>query len=91
MNLLPTIMCMSLNVLTHPHPATNPTSPLMLAGEWVPADTRKINFNTLPRIPSAHGIVHDVRDQQGARVNQHNYLVFAERSSGAPTLKVRRP
>jgi len=60
----------------NPHPVDNPESPLMLAGDWVPADPREIDFNALPRIPSEHGIVHDVRDQNGTRVNQHNYLVF---------------
>jgi hypothetical protein len=52
-------------------------SSVMLAGPWVPPDSRDIDFDRLPRLPhSDHVIVHDVRDQHGHRVNQHNYLVF---------------
>ena len=57
------------------HPVNNPTSPLMLAGEWVPDDPRRIDFDGLPRVPSEHSVVSDVRDAGGTRVNQHNYLV----------------
>ncbi len=54
----------------------DPASPLMLAGKWVPDDPAKIDFEHLPRLAkSDHVIVHDVRDQDGHRVNQHNYLV----------------
>ena len=60
----------------YPDPVANPSSPLMLAGDWVPANTREIDFKKLPVIPSQHSIVHDVRDQEGNRVNQHNYLTF---------------
>jgi hypothetical protein len=59
-----------------PHPVENPSSPLMLAGAWVPADTHQIDFENLPRIPSRHAVVSDVLPQQGERVNQHNYLAF---------------
>jgi hypothetical protein len=51
---------------------SNPRSPLMLAGDWVPADPRSIEFARLPRIPGKHAVVSDVRAAQG--VNQHNYL-----------------
>lgn len=51
-------------------------STVMLKGGWVPDDTRQIDFERLPRIPSEHGTVSDVRDQGGKRVNQHNYLVY---------------
>lgn len=61
---------------TYPDPVKNPSAPLMLAGDWVPADTAKIDFTMLPVIPSRHAIVHDVRDEDGNRVNQHNYLAF---------------
>jgi hypothetical protein len=55
----------------------DPTSPVMLAGKWVPDDPAKIDFDRLPRLPeSDHVIVHDVRDQDGHRVNQHNYLAY---------------
>lgn len=60
----------------YPNPLTNPESPVMLAGDWVPEDTRGIVFSKLPRIPSKHAIVSDVRYAWGRKVNQHNYLVF---------------
>jgi len=60
----------------YPHPVTNPESPVMLAGDWVPEDTHKIVFSNLPRIPSEHATVNDVRYAWGRKVNQHNYLVF---------------
>lgn len=68
-----------------PHPRTNPASPLMLAGAWVPEDTHQLDFARLPRVPSQHAVVSDVRAAQGAAaaldkakggVNQHNYLAF---------------
>lgn len=58
----------------YPHPIKNPNSPLMLAGEWVPEDPHQIDFFRLPRIPSEHVVVSDVRNING--VNQHNYLVY---------------
>lgn len=66
-----------------PHPKTNPSSPLMLSGDWVPEDTRQIDFTALPRVPSEHVVVSDVRangsdpgklDKRAGGVNQHNYL-----------------
>ncbi len=56
---------------TEPHPVNNPDSPRMLAGDWV-ADPHRIDFASLPRVPSDHVIVSDVRAVKG--VNQHNYL-----------------
>lgn len=58
-----------------PHPVTNPDSPLMLAGGWLPDDPHQIDFDHLPRVPSQHAIINDVLNQNGNRVNQHNYLV----------------
>lgn len=58
----------------YPDPKTNPDSPLMLDGPWVPKDTHTIDFFDLPRIPYEHAIVSDVRRSDG--VNQHNYLAF---------------
>ena len=58
----------------YPHPKNNPDSPLMLAGDWVPEITHDIDFDSLPRIPSEHVVVSDVRKTGG--VNQHNYLAF---------------
>lgn len=57
----------------YPDPVSNPDSPLMLQGAWVPANTHAIQFDKLPRIPSEQAVVSDVRDVNG--VNQHNYLV----------------
>lgn len=52
-------------------------SPLMLAGDWVPDDPKQIDFDHLPQVPNAeHVIVHDVRQFDGHRVNQHNYLTY---------------
>lgn len=68
---------------TAPHAASNPNSPLMLAGPWVPEDTHRIDFDRLPRVPSQHVVVSDVRapggsplktDKERGGVNQHNYL-----------------
>lgn len=47
----------------------------MLAGDWVPANPRDIDFARLPKIPSQHAVVSDVLSAGGHRVNQHNYLV----------------
>ncbi len=62
-------------------PAAPPaTSPVMLAGPWVPADPRAIDFAALPKLRAEHAVVSDVRGAGGHRVNQHNYLVqFAGR------------
>lgn len=50
--------------------------PAMLAGDWVPEDPHQIDFANLPKLEkSEHIIVNDVRDQDGHRVNQHNYLI----------------
>jgi len=59
-----------------PHPAKNPGSRIMLAGDWVPADPHTIDFANLPRVPVEHAIVSDVHAQKG--VNQHNYLIHHE-------------
>ena len=68
---------------TLPHLLSNPVSPIMLAGSWVPEDTHRIDFDNLPRVSSRHAIINDVRapgsspltiDKQRGGVNQHNYL-----------------
>ncbi len=65
-------------------PLESPAPP-MLSGAWVPADSRSIDFDQLPRIASEHVIVSDVRAIGGdatkvnktqGGVNQHNYLIF---------------
>ena len=62
----------ALMAVAAPPPKVDPDSSVMLAGAWVPADSHKIEFNKLPRIPSQHEVVSDVRAAKG--VNQHNYL-----------------
>jgi len=59
--------------LSPPDPAKNPESALMLTGDWLPEDTHQIDYSKLPKIPSEHVVVCDVRAQKG--VNQHNYLI----------------
>ncbi len=61
--------------LTPPHPVSNPGSSLMLSGSWVPEDTHRLDFASLPTVASQHAIVNDARPLLGHRVNQHNYLV----------------
>ncbi len=65
------------------HPATNFGSPLMLSGPWLPEDSHRLDFAALPRVPSEHAIVSEVRapgspldrlDHEKGGVNQHNYL-----------------
>jgi arylsulfatase A-like enzyme len=62
----------------YPHPVTNPASPLMLSGDWVPENTQDIDFFDLPKVPAEHVVVSDVRDEGGRCVNQHNYLAYHE-------------
>lgn len=45
---------------------------VMLAGPWLPEDPHRTDFTALPKVPSEHAIVSDVRKERG--VNQHNYL-----------------
>lgn len=56
---------------------------IMLAGPWVPENTHEIDFAALPRVPSEHVVISDVRakgadpaklDKKAGGVNQHNYL-----------------
>jgi hypothetical protein len=68
-----------------PHPASNPSSPLMLAGPWMPEDSHRLDFDKLPRVASEHAVISDVRaepvtrttlDKDHGGVNQHNYLAY---------------
>lgn len=52
----------------------NPRSPIMLAGDWVPDDTHKIDYDKLPRVPANYRVINDVHQSNG--VNQHNYLAW---------------
>ncbi|MEM1294165.1 MAG: sulfatase-like hydrolase/transferase [Verrucomicrobiota bacterium] len=53
---------------------SDPASPIMLAGDWVPHDPHQIDYAKLPRVAAEHAIISDVRDQAGTRVHQHAYL-----------------
>ena len=55
----------------------------MLSGPWVPENTHEIDFAALPRVPSEHVVISDVRakgadpaklEKKNGGVNQHNYL-----------------
>ncbi|ODS83524.1 MAG: hypothetical protein ABS46_06230 [Cytophagaceae bacterium SCN 52-12] len=46
----------------------------MLAGDWLPRDAHRIDYDKLPRLPGSHMVVSDVRHKMG--VNQHNYLDY---------------
>jgi hypothetical protein len=70
---LTALMLQAEDLTTRPHPLNDPQSPVMLVGDWMPADPREIDFARLPRVPSSHAVVSDVRAAKG--VNQHNYLV----------------
>src|ERR1041384_7920701 len=63
--------------------AVDPSSPLMLAGPWVPDDPHRLDFDKLPRVPSQHAVISDVHasgsspaslEKRKGGVNQHNYL-----------------
>ena len=58
-----------------PHPANNPTSPVMLTGPLAEVSAGKIDFGKLPRLKVEHAVVSDVRDRGGKWVHQHGYLV----------------
>jgi hypothetical protein len=55
-------------------PETDPESPNMLAGDWVPEDPHQIDYDKLPRVKAEHAIISDVREHAGTRVHQHAYL-----------------
>ena len=61
-------------LLERVHPDIQLRNPVMLIGDWVPDNVHAIDFMNLPRVPSEHAVVSDVRDVDG--VNQHNYLTF---------------
>ncbi len=57
----------------------------MLSGPWVPENPQQLDFDALPRVPSQHSMVSDVRarettpdvlNKKTGGVNQHNYLVY---------------
>lgn len=62
------------NEFTQPDPVTNPTSRLMLNLPTTGTDPTRIDFTRLPKLPSEHAMLSDVRDAGGTRVHQHAYL-----------------
>jgi len=62
--------------LSSPHPLTNPNSELMLDLMSTGTEPRGIHYASLPRVPSKHTIISDVRDRGGKWVHQHAYLVY---------------
>jgi hypothetical protein len=57
-----------------PHPVRNPESPLLLDLVATGRDAARIDFARLPRVPSEHAVISDVRDRAGTWVHQHAYL-----------------
>jgi hypothetical protein len=43
-------------------PQHPPASPVMLSGPWVPENPHQLDFASLPKLPSEHAVVSDVRD-----------------------------
>lgn len=57
-----------------PHPVDNPGSTLMLNLRDTGTAAAKIDFARLPRVPSKHAVISDVRDRGGRWVHQHAYV-----------------
>lgn len=62
-------------------------SPIMLSGAWLPDNPHQLDFAALPKLPSEHVVISDVRspasdtssvDKKAGGVNQHNYLAHHE-------------
>ena len=64
--------CKGSKTIDYPDPVTNPSSKLMLEGNWL-KDPHQIDFDQLPKIPVEHTVVSDVTPEG---VNQHNYLAY---------------
>jgi len=43
-------------------PQHAPASPVMLSGPWLPDNPHQLDFDALPKLPSEHAVVSDVRD-----------------------------
>ena len=65
---------LDLTLPTQPDPITNPTSALMLDLPQTGIDPSRIDYEALPRVPSQHAMISDVRDRGGKWVHQHAYL-----------------
>lgn len=64
--------CKGNKTIDYPDPVTNPSSKLMLEGDWL-KDPHQIDFDELPKISLQHAVVSDVTPEG---VNQHNYLAY---------------
>ena len=64
--------CKGSKTIDYPDPLTNPSSKMMLEGNWL-KDPHQIDFDQLPKIPVEHTVVSDVTPEG---VNQHNYLAY---------------
>ncbi|GBF21953.1 hypothetical protein C21_04144 [Arenibacter sp. NBRC 103722] len=64
--------CKGNKTIDYPDPLTNPSSKLMLEGDWL-KDPHQIDFDELPKISLQHAVVSDVTPEG---VNQHNYLAY---------------
>lgn len=71
--------------------ASDPTSPTMLSGPWLPEDPHQLDFDALPRVPGEHVVINDVHapdssrltlDKKKGGVNQHNYLAHHDGQFG---------
>lgn len=58
----------------HPHPVKQPLAKRMLDLDGTGTSPGEINYERLPRLPSQHAMISDVRDRRGAWVHQHAYL-----------------
>jgi len=75
-----TLICLSTAILFSISPGVaddiDPATRAMLVGAWVPDESHRINYELLPRVPTQHVIISDVRDRGGTRVHQHAYLAY---------------
>lgn len=59
-----------------PAASIDPASKLMLDLPITGKDAGKIDFAKLPRVPSQHAMISDVRDYAGKKVHQHAYVAW---------------
>jgi predicted neuraminidase len=83
------VLKVSLDDIERLRTASNPPAkassepPVMLSGSWLPDNSHQLDFDNLPRVPSEHAVISEVRatgslttalDKKAGGVNQHNYL-----------------
>jgi hypothetical protein len=59
-SLIPWFLCSAL-LCGQTLAANDSASPVMLSGPWAPENSHQIDFAALPRVPSEHVIISDVR------------------------------